>query len=378
MFSTPSAQRLVLKKWWNGLDRPVLYSSLILILIVMMLSLAAGPAAAARIGFEDPYHFVVRHAAFALAAVAVLLIASMTSPAWVRRLSFVLFLLAFSLTATTLFAGHEAKGAQRWIRLFGQTFQPSEILKPTLIILVAWLLAQRVRFSEAPWSTIAFCLTASCIALLVLQPDIGQALLTAVTFFTVFMVSGMPVVWLCLLAVAGAGLILGAYLVFPHVRLRIHTFLEPGAADTYQIDRAREAIARGGVLGAGPGESEVIKSLPDAHTDFIYAVAAEEFGLVACLVIIALFAFLAVRGVLNAGRVRDPYMRASAVGLYVLFGLQAAINISVNLNLVPPKGMTLPLISSGGSSLIGSALTLGFALALTRFAPESDSARKVR
>jgi cell division protein FtsW len=355
-----------ISSWRETVDQPVFWSAIALLALGAVLSMAAGPAAAERIGFADPFHFVFRHAVFVAVSTAILLCASIIDPVWVRRLAAVLFFTFLVLAAMTIFIGGEVKGARRWIGFAGQTFQPSEILKPTLVVLVAWLLAQRARFAEAPWATIGFVLYAIMIGLLVLQPDIGQAFLTTAAFFTVFIVAGMPVAWLLIMFVLGVALAAMSYMVFPHVRDRIHSFINPTQADTYQIDKAHEAITRGGLFGVGPGEGEIKRLLPDAHTDFVYAVAAEEFGLVVCLALIGAFAFLTVRGVLIASRTPDPYQRAAAVGLFALFGLQAAINISVNLSLVPPKGMTLPLISSGGSSLIGSALTLGFALALTR------------
>jgi len=284
----------------------------------------------------------------------------------------VLFVVCFFLTAGLLMFGHEAKGATRWIRIWGTTFQPSEIIKPALVVLTAWLLAQRERFPAGPWAPIAFAFYAVTVGLLLLQPDVGQSVLVTAAFVIVFFIAGLPWVWVGVFSVLGAVLPVLLYNIIPHVRFRVNSFLNPTDYDTYQIDKARQAIERGGFFGVGPGEGTVKRTLPDAHTDFVYAVAGEEFGLLLLVALTVLFAVIAIKGIMEASKQVDVYQRAAGVGLYAIFGLQAAVNMSVNLSLIPPKGMTLPLVSSGGSSLLGSALTLGLALALTRKQPESS------
>jgi cell division protein FtsW len=337
--------------------------------------MAAGPAAASRIGYSDPFYFVYRQAIFAVLAALLMLAASMLDSVWARRICALLFVVCFFLMAALLLVGHEAKGATRWIRIGGSTFQPSEIIKPAVIVLSAWLLAQREKFPKGPWAPIAFAFYAVTVGMLLLQPDVGQSVLLTAGFVIVFFVSGLPWLWAGAFAVGGAGLAFGLYNLLPHVRKRIDMFLDPSDTDTYQIDKAREAIERGGLFGVGPGEGTVKSVLPDAHTDFIYSVAGEEFGLVLCAGLALVFAVISVKGVVAASRNPDVYARAAGVGLFSLFGLQAAINMAVNVSLIPPKGMTLPLISSGGSSLLGSALTLGLALALTRRGPEATFSR---
>ncbi len=360
-----------LAEWWRTVDKGLIAAALMLLGAGMMLSLAAGPAAASKLKLDDPFYFVYRQAAFAIAAVGVLLGSSLLSPVWVRRLSLGLFIVCFFLMAGLLVFGHEAKGATRWIRMWGTTFQPSEIIKPAIVVLTAWLLAQRDRFPAGPWAPIAFAFYAVTVGLLLLQPDVGQSVLLTVAFVIVFFVAGLPWLWATGFAVGGAGLGAGLYHLLPHVRKRVDAFLFPSENDTFQIDRARAAIERGGLFGVGPGEGTVKRSLPDAHTDFVFSVAGEEFGLFLLVLIAILFAVIAIKGIMDASRQPDVYQRAAGVGLYAIFGLQAAVNMSVNLSLIPPKGMTLPLVSSGGSSLLGSALTLGLALALTRKQPES-------
>jgi cell division protein FtsW len=301
----------------------------------------------------------------------VLLGSSLLDPVWARRVCLALFVLCFLLMAGLLLFGHEAKGATRWIRLWGTTFQPSEIIKPALVVLTAWLLAQRDKFPAGPWAPIAFAFYAVTVGLLLLQPDVGQSALVTAAFVIVFFVAGLPWMWVGVFAVLGTILPVLLYSIIPHVRFRVDSFLNPTDYDTYQIDKARQAIERGGLFGVGPGEGTVKRVLPDAHTDFVYAVAGEEFGLLLLVALTVIFAVIAIKGIMEASKQADIYQRAAGVGLYAIFGLQAAVNMSVNLSLIPPKGMTLPLVSSGGSSLLGSALTLGLALALTRKQPES-------
>ena len=360
------SDRSLLTEWRRTLDWPIVMAALLLLATGLLLSLAAGPIAAARIGYDNPYHFVYRQVVFASVATLTLIVFSLLDQQWARRIAAFIFLGCFVLMALILLIGHEAKGAQRWIRIGGFSLQPSEMIKPVLILLTGWLLAQRKMFPDGPWAMVAFAFYTSTLGLLLIQPDVGQAALLTAAFIITFFVSGLPLRWTATFIGGGAGLSALLFFTLPHVRQRILSFINPSEYDTYQVDKGHEAIAQGGLLGTGPGEGTVKASLPDAHTDFIYAVMSEEYGLVAALVLIGLFAFIAIRGILAAARLDDPYPRAAATGLFALFGLQAAINIAVNVSLIPPKGMTLPFISSGGSSLLGTALTLGLALALIR------------
>ena len=358
--------RSVIAEWRRTVDWPILAACGALLAMGLLVSLSAGPPAAARIGYSDPYHLVYRHGVFALVAAAVLATTSVLNAAWVRRWSGLVFLGSFVLMAGVLLFGNETKGAQRWIRFAGFSLQPSELVKPALVVLSGWLLAQRQLFPNGPWAVISFCLYGATLGLLLLQPDVGQAALLSAAFVITFFVSGLPWRWAVGFASGGVALAGLLYATLPHVRFRIHSFVSPSDYDTYQIDVASQAIANGGLFGVGPGEGTIKTALPDAHSDFVYAVLSEEFGLIAALGLILLYVFITVRGILVSAQIEDPYPRAAATGLFALFGLQAAINIGVNVSLIPPKGMTLPFISSGGSSLIGTALTLGLALALTR------------
>lgn len=353
-------------EWRRTVDWPILLACALLMATGLLLSLAAGPTAAERIGYDDPYYFVYRQAGFTAISALILLGASLLDRQLTRRSAAFIFLAAFAVMAVILLAGHEAKGAQRWIRLAGFSFQPSEIVKPALIVLSGWLLAQRSIYPGGPWAAVAFALYAATLGLLLMQPDVGQAALLTAAFLVTFFIAGLPLRWAAGFA-AGGVLVSGAlYALLPHVRLRVNSFINPSAYDTYQVDRAAEAISRGGLFGAGPGEGRVKAILPDAHTDFVYSVLGEEFGFIAALVLICVYGFIVLRGLGLAARVGDPFARAAATGLFALVGLQVVINIGVNVALLPPKGMTLPFISYGGSSLVGTALTLGFALALVR------------
>ena len=355
-----------LGEWRRGLDWAILIAATCLLGIGLMMSLAAGPPAASRLGYTDTFFFFKRHLVFAGAAFVILVCTSMLDRIWARRLAALVFFVSLVLLAYILLAGSEAKGAQRWLRLGGFSLQPSEFVKPALVVLTGWLLAQRQLYPKGPWAAVTFVFFAVTLGFLLLQPDVGQSALLTAAFVVTFFVSGLPWRWAALFAGGGAGLASLLYLTLPHVRFRVNSFINPSAYDTYQIDKASEAFARGGLLGVGPGEGRIKAALPDAHTDFIYAVLGEEFGYVAAIGVILLFGFIVWRGLRAAARLNDPYPRAAASGLFALFGLQAAINIAVNVSLIPPKGMTLPFVSSGGSSMLGTALTLGLALALIR------------
>ncbi len=355
--------------WWWSIDRVMLAAMMGLVAIGFLLSLAASPAAADRLSLTDPFYFLYRHGVYAGMSVAGMLAISSLDPRSARRFAALVLFGALVLTAATIFVGTEVKGASRWLRFAGFSLQPSEFLKPGLIVIAAWLFAEQ-RKGTAPVAAIAaFVLYAACVVLLMLQPDFGQTVLLTTGFGALFFLAGMPWIWTVALGAMAMMGSAGAYFVFPHVASRVDRFLNPESGDTYQIDRALEAIGQGGLFGVGPGEGQVKHYLPDAHTDFIFSVAAEEFGLMACLIITSLFAIIIWRGLRAALRLNEPFMQLAAAGLTLLIGLQAFINIAVNLHLVPPKGMTLPFVSYGGSSMMAMAVTAGLLLAMTRWRP---------
>jgi cell division protein FtsW len=353
-------------RWWWSVDHVSLFILAALMTIGVVLLFAAGPGAAARLGIGDSFHFPLRQVMFVLPAVAVVLGVSMLTPLQARRLGASLFAIAFVLLFVALLFAPEINGAKRWLPLGPLAFQPSELLKPGFVIVAAWMLAEGARHPRFPGAAIGTGLYALCAGLLALQPDYGQAALLTAVWMAMFFVSGGAVFWLIIVAVIAIAGFAGGYFFSPHLARRIDGFLNPQAGDNYQIDKALEAIANGGV-GPRAADAAAIKlSLPDAHTDFIFAVAAEEFGLIVCLIILGLFAAFVIRSYVKASGLKSIFAQCAVAGLAALIGLQSFINIGVNLRALPAKGMTLPFISYGGSSLIAASLTVGLILALTR------------
>ena len=353
-------------EWRRTLDWGLVAGIMLLAAIGMLMSLAAGPSAAARIGYTDPYHFVYRQALFSVIGVSLMLTVSLLDRTWARRFALLIFAGSFVLMIVLLLVGREINGAQSWFRFTSFSVQPSELVKPTLIVLCAWLLAQRERYPDAPWAIIAFGFYGATLGVFILQPDVGGAALMTMAFLTAFYVSGLPKRWIVGFGAGGGLLAILLYNLLPYIRVRVNTILNPSSVDTFQIEKTMEAIARGGLFGTGPGEGKVKVQIPEAHTDFIFAVIAEEFGLIAIVTVMAIYALVAIRGFRAAARIEDGFARTAAAGLFGLFTIQAAVNIGVNLAILPPTGLTLPFISYGGSSMVGMGLTLGLALALVR------------
>jgi cell division protein FtsW len=363
------SDRSALGMWWWTIDRWMLGVTALLIAIGVGLSFASSPAAAMRMNIGDPFHFAVRQCVFGAAAAVMLLAVSMLEVRTLRRAAFFIWLAAILVMIALPLFGHNAKGATRWLEVGGFTLQPSEFMKPALVVLVAWMFAEGQKGQGVPGVSIAFGLYAVSIGLLLIQPDVGQSVLITVAFGAAFWMAGVPISWVMLLGVAAVAGLSSTYFLFPHVAARVHKFLSPDGADTHQVDRAAEAIRAGGLLGRGPGEGVMKRHVPDLHTDFIYSVGAEEYGLLFSLLLITLFALLVTRGLYRAMKLNDPFEQVAAAGLFVLVGQQAIINVAVNLNMIPTKGMTLPFISYGGSSMLAMGLTLGMALAITRRRP---------
>lgn len=363
-------ERTPFAEWWWTVDRLLLAALLTIMLAGVVLSLAASPPVASRLGLE-PFFFVSRHILYLIPAIAVMLLISFLPPRHIRRLALLVFLLSLALVAATLQFGAEVKGARRWIVLLGVNLQPSEFLKPAFVILVAWLFAESARRPEMPANTIALVLLIVAVTGLVLQPDFGQTMLVALVWSALFFLAGMRMIWV--LGLGGAAMLglLSAYMLIPHVARRIERFRDPASGDSFNIDQAIGSFQRGGWFGRGPGEGTVKRVLPESHADFVFAVAAEEFGIFLCLVLVALFAFVVLRALRNAMRNEDLFSRFATAGLAIMFGTQSAINMAVNLHLMPAKGMTLPFISYGGSSMISLAYGMGMLLALGRERPRA-------
>ena len=355
-------------EWFWTIDRLFILIFLLLMGIGFMLSFAASPAVAERLGL-DSFHFVKRHAMFMIPAIGVMIGLSFLSPRQIRRAAMVILAGSLLLMVAALFFGVEIKGARRWISLAGISIQPSEFMKPAFVVICAWLFAEHARQPEIPGNLFSVLLFAIVAALLIAQPDLGQTILVAAVWGGMFFMAGMPWLWIILLGGLAVAGLFGAYVTLPHVAGRLDRFLT-GEGDTFQVDTAREAIIRGDWFGQGPGEGIVKRIIPDSHTDFIFSVAAEEFGIIFCMLIVAIFAFLVLRGLSHAFKERNDFNRFAVAGLVLLLGIQSMINIGVNLELLPAKGMTLPLISYGGSSMVAGCITAGFLLALTRHRPE--------
>ncbi|MHB8528835.1 MAG: peptidoglycan glycosyltransferase FtsW [Caulobacteraceae bacterium] len=365
----PRSDRTSVGLWWWTTDHILLGATSALIGLGVLLQFGTSPAAAQRMNIPWPFHFAVRQCLFAAGGAAVLIAVSMLSPKGIRRTAFFVYLAAIAAMIALPFLGHSAKGATRWVEIAGFTAQPSEFLKPALIVLVAWMFAEARKGEGVPGVSIAFGLYALAVALLLIEPDIGQTVLVTVAFGAAFWMAGVPMSWVMVLGGMAVCGLSSTYFLFQHVATRVDGFFSHEHTDTQQVHRAAEAIAAGGALGRGPGEGIMKRFVPDLHTDFAYSAAAEEYGLALSLILITLFALLVVRGLYKAMKLSDPFEQVAASGLFVLVGMQAFINVAVNLDLIPTKGMTLPFISYGGSSMLAMGLTMGMALALTRRRP---------
>ncbi|MDF1715619.1 MAG: putative lipid II flippase FtsW [Antarcticimicrobium sp.] len=374
VYGAVSAQRgePILPKWWRTLDKWSMTCVLVLAGIGLLLGLAASPPLASRNGL-DPFHYVERQAVFGTLALTAMLLTSMMTPTLVRRLAVLGFAASFVALALLPVLGTDfGKGAMRWYSLGFASVQPSEFMKPVFIVVAAWMLAASQQINGPPgtaWSAL-LCLT--IVGMLVMQPDFGQACLVLFGWGVMYFVAGAPMTLLVgiVLAVVLGGTV--AYSSSEHFARRIDGFLSPEVDPTTQLGYATNAIREGGLFGVGVGEGQVKWSLPDAHTDFIIAVAAEEYGLILVLIIIALYCSIVVRSLLRLMRERDPFIRLAGTGLACIFGVQAMINMGVAVRLLPAKGMTLPFVSYGGSSLIAGGIALGMLLAFTRTRPQGE------
>lgn len=362
----------VIPRWWRTIDRWTLSCILILFGIGLLLGLAASPPLAARNGFE-PFYYVTRQAVFGGLAMIVMVVTSMIAPTLVRRLGVIGFAIAFAALALLPFFGTDfGKGAVRWFSLGFASVQPSEFLKPGFVVLAAWLLAAGQGPGGAAGRAASFAVAISVVALLALQPDFGQAALILFGWGVMYFAAGAPMLLILILGVCVVAGGYGAYQASEHFARRIDGFLHPVVDPTTQLGYATNAIREGGFFGVGVGEGTVKWSLPDAHTDFIIAVAAEEYGLILVIIIITLYATIVIRSLMRLMKERDTFIRLAGTGLACIFAVQAMINMGVAVRLLPAKGMTLPFVSYGGSSLIAGGILVGMLLALTRSRPQGE------
>src|SRR5215218_1855883 len=365
------AERSAFGDWWWTVDRLLLAGLAILMLAGLVFLMAGGPPVAERLGLST-FDFVNRQVMFLIPALAIMVTVSFLSLRHLRRLALLVYALGMAMILLAFQYGPEIKGAHRWIMIGPLGLQPSEFVKPAFVVLSAWAFSEGARRKDVPGTLLALLLLPATIIPLILQPDFGQTMLVTIVWCGLFFIAGLH--WFWVMGLGGAGLvgIVAAYEFLPHVRARIERFLDKDSGDTFQVDTAMESFSRGGWLGRGPGEGTVKRILPDAHTDFIFAVTAEEFGIIVCIGVLCVFAFIVLRGLVLARKNEDTFCRLAATGLIFMFGLQACINMMVNVHLMPAKGMTLPFISYGGSSLLSLALGMGFLIALTRRRPRSE------
>ncbi len=355
----------LLGRWWWTIDHWTVAAVALLIGFGIMMTMAASPSVADRLNL-DSFHFVRRQLIYLPFAIIILVSISLMSPRGILRFAIGLFVLSLILLIATFFIGLEIKGAKRWINILELSFQPSEFIKPAFAVVTAWLFAMRSDTGAEIGRPAAIILYGLVVSLLLLQPDFGMTVVVSAVWFTQFFLAGLPLIWVAGFIGLGITGAVGAYFLLPHVASRIDRFIDPSSGDSYQVMRSLEAFMNGGVLGRGPGEGSVKTVLPDAHTDFIFAVAAEEFGMIICLIVVGLFAFIVLRGFSRVIKETNFFILLAVTGLLVQFGLQSLINMASTLHLMPTKGMTLPFISYGGSSLVSIAICMGMALSLTR------------
>ena len=355
----------LLGRWWWTIDHWTVAAVALLIGFGIMMTMAASPPVADRLNL-DSFHFVRRQLIYLPFAIIILVSISLMSPRGILRFAIGLFVLSLILLIATFFIGLEIKGAKRWINILELSLQPSEFIKPAFAVVTAWLFAMRSDTGVEIGRPAAIVLYGLVVSLLLLQPDFGMTVVVSAVWFTQFFLAGLPLIWVAGFIGLGITGAVGAYFLLPHVASRIDRFIDPSSGDSYQVMRSLEAFMNGGVLGRGPGEGSVKTVLPDAHTDFIFAVAAEEFGMIICLIVVGLFAFIVLRGFSRVIKETNFFILLAVTGLLVQFGLQSLINMASTLHLMPTKGMTLPFISYGGSSLVSIAICMGMALSLTR------------
>ena len=359
----------VIGRWWWTVDRWSLGAILVIIGLGVLLSFAASPPVANRLNLGT-FFFVKRHLIMVPPALLIMFGISLLTPLHIRRLASFVYLTGVVMLIATLLYGIEIKGAKRWLMLAGMSLQASEFIKPAFAVLAAWMLAEKYKDPEFPGLSVSMLLLVILMLLLLLQPDLGMTLVLISTWIGQLFVAGMPLIWMGILAGLGIVCLCGAYFLFPHVAKRMDQFFDPSAGDPkqdlYQVTQSLKAFTQGGLFGRGPGEGIVKKNVPDAHADFVFAVAGEEFGLFLCLFIVALFAFVVIRSLMRAMQDSSLFVMMAASGLVIQFGLQAFVNMASALHLIPTKGMTMPFVSYGGSSLIALAIAMGMLLGLTR------------
>jgi cell division protein FtsW len=362
------SDRGLVARWWFTVDLGLISAVFLLMAVGVLVSMAAGPPVAERIGL-DAQHFFRSQLMYLSFAAPLFLAMTFLEGDWIRRAAFVGFIGTAGLMVAALLFGPEIKGAHRWISVGPVSIQPSELAKPFFTVALAWFLSDHLRKPDMPGRAVGYGLVVLMLALLILQPDFGQAMLVSATVGAMLLVSGLS--WMMIFSVVALGVagIGSAYLLLPHVASRFDRFFSPDKGDSFQVDTAIQAFRNGGFAGTGPGSGTAKLVLPDVHTDFALASIGEEYGVIACMVLILVFAFIVLRVLVRARKEEDPFRALALAGLATMFGAQTFINFGVNTALLPAKGMTLPFVSYGGSSLVGTAIALGFIASIGRSRP---------
>lgn len=369
MLSLARTNTSLIGQWWWTVDRWTLAGVMILIFFGVLLIMAASPAVADQHHWSS-FHFIKKHMIFLIPTIGMLFGVSLLSLENIRRFSFIIFGLSLIGLILTAFIGTDIKGACRWLNVGGVSIQASEFIKPAFAVICAWVLSKKHADGSFPGNIIALGLYLLVVSFLLLQPDLGMTALLTLMWFSQMFLAGLPLAWIFSVVGCGLGGLVSAYFFFPHVTRRIDHFLYPEGGnkfgDHYQVNQSLEAFMNGGFVGQGPGEGTVKKYLPDAHADFIFAVAGEEFGMILCLALVCIYAFIILRSFVRLFEEHNMFVFLAVTGLIVQFGLQTLINMASTLNLIPTKGMTLPFISYGGSSMVALAIGMGMVLGLTR------------
>lgn len=359
----------VIGRWWWTVDRWSLAAIMIIIMVGLLLSFAASPSVADRLNLGG-FFFVKRHLFMIIPAVGIMFAVSLLTPRYLRRMAVLMYIAGIGLLIVTLMNGAEVKGARRWISIGSFSIQASEFMKPAFAVVAAWMLSEKLKIARFPGVSLSFALLVIPVCLLLLQPDLGMTIVMVSTWVGQLFIAGIPLFWMGCTMVVGVFGMVGAYFFLPHVARRVDQFLDPSSGDPrhdlYQVTQSLEAFKNGGLLGRGPGEGIVKKHIPDAHADFVFAVAGEEFGLFICLLIVGLFAFVVVRTFLRVINDQSLFVILATSGVILQFGLQAVINMASTLHIIPTKGMTMPFISYGGSSMVALGIGIGMVLSLTR------------
>lgn len=363
-----------LGSWWWTVDRVTLSIILTICVFGIVLVATASPSVADRIN-AAPYHYTIRHVVFLVPSLLLMFGLSMANTQQVWRAAVIVLGASILMMALVLVIGSEVKGAQRWIQMGPFSIQPSELAKPAFIVVAAWFVARQKEKPEFKGFLYSSILYGVVICLLLLQPDMGMTFVVTISFFTVIFLAGLPFRWIILLMVLAIGASFAAYYGFDHVQSRIDRFINPESGDTYQIDKSLSAFRHGGLLGTGAGQGTVKLTIPDSHADFIFSVAGEELGMIVTILIVGLYGYVIVRGYNRIMDTDNVFVILASGGILTLFGLQALINMGSSVHLLPTKGMTLPFISYGGSSLLSSGIAMGMLLALTRRQGRSGIAR---